>query len=528
MKLLKLCFFLGFAFTMSCKMSTPISPGELATVHAQLEGTANCTQCHILGKKVSDDKCLTCHTYIDSRIKDKLGYHSSKEVRQKSCVECHSDHHGRNFEIVHFDTLEFDHELTGYLLEDSHAKQACRACHKPEHIVDKELMERAGTFLGLDVSCLNCHDDYHQGTLAKDCNSCHDQKQFSPAAKFDHNTALFTLQGEHSSVDCEKCHPEQNDDNKKFQQFKGLEFASCLSCHSDEHENKFGSDCQSCHSENSFREIKNLDQFNHRLTGYALEGRHKGVDCYECHKESCTAPLAHARCSDCHEDYHKKVFTSRRRSADCKDCHDIQGFDKPKYTLDQHNQSSFPLQGAHMATPCISCHRKGNDWEFRNIGKACVDCHEDVHSSLISLKYYPGQDCQDCHNPSQWAGVLFDHKRTGFDLEGVHALQSCRACHFKGASGTEGQRFSSLDTRCINCHTDVHMGQFNVGGSAECISCHSFSDWQASRFNHDNAKFKLDGKHKDVACMKCHVEKTENNVSFIQYKLNKFRCEDCH
>ena len=31
-----------------------ISPGELAKVHLQLEGMSNCTQCHILGKKVSN------------------------------------------------------------------------------------------------------------------------------------------------------------------------------------------------------------------------------------------------------------------------------------------------------------------------------------------------------------------------------------------------------------------------------------------------------------------------------------------
>ena len=41
-----------------------ISPGELAKVHAHLEGMSNCTQCHSLGAKVSNEKCLDCHKEV--------------------------------------------------------------------------------------------------------------------------------------------------------------------------------------------------------------------------------------------------------------------------------------------------------------------------------------------------------------------------------------------------------------------------------------------------------------------------------
>src|SRR5512139_2822916 len=86
-----------------------ISPGDLAQPHSALEGMSNCTQCHTLGAKVSNEKCLTCHTEIKERVDANKGYHSSSEVKAKSCVACHNDHHGRTFEIIRFDKQNFDH-----------------------------------------------------------------------------------------------------------------------------------------------------------------------------------------------------------------------------------------------------------------------------------------------------------------------------------------------------------------------------------------------------------------------------------
>ena len=79
------------------KLHAQISPGDLTKAHADLEGIFKCTQCHILGDKVSNDKCLECHKEIKSRIDQKKGYHASREVRGKDCAVCHSEHHGRNF-----------------------------------------------------------------------------------------------------------------------------------------------------------------------------------------------------------------------------------------------------------------------------------------------------------------------------------------------------------------------------------------------------------------------------------------------
>ena len=53
-----------------------ISPGDLSTLHAHLEGLSNCTKCHVLGNKVSNEKCLACHIEIQTAISLNKGYHS--------------------------------------------------------------------------------------------------------------------------------------------------------------------------------------------------------------------------------------------------------------------------------------------------------------------------------------------------------------------------------------------------------------------------------------------------------------------
>ncbi len=171
----------------SCNGFSQISPGDLAAPHAHLEGMSNCTQCHILGEKVSNDKCLKCHSELKSRIDQQKGYHSSSVIKGKECVSCHSDHHGRNFEIVRIVYDKFDHDQTGYELLGAHAKKECKDCHKPEFITDQEVKKKKKTYLGLGTECLSCHPDYHQKTLSTDCASCHTFEAFKPASKFDHS-----------------------------------------------------------------------------------------------------------------------------------------------------------------------------------------------------------------------------------------------------------------------------------------------------------------------------------------------------
>lgn len=514
---------------LTLKGIAQISPGELAKVHAHLEGMSNCTQCHTLGAKVSNDKCLECHKEIKKRLDEAKGFHASSKVKGKDCIICHSDHYGRNYDIVHLQKDKFNHDDTGYKLEGKHAKKECKDCHKKENISESGLKMKQETYLGLSDLCLSCHEDFHQKTLSANCLNCHTPDAFKPATNFNHTKAKYQLRGKHTEVGCEKCHFKSVRNGKDYQQFSGLQFQQCVNCHKDPHEKKFGQNCTQCHMEESFKTVKRTGQFDHSKTGFLLAGRHAQVACKACHKISITTPLKHDKCGDCHKDYHKDQFKKGDISPDCSECHDVAGFTQFSFPIEKHNLSRFRLDGAHLATPCFECHKKGKDWNFRGIGEKCVDCHKDIHKNLIDVKYYPAEQCENCHQVKSWNEINFDHVKTTFALEGKHAGLSCRKCHFEAINGEAiDQNFKKLDGNCENCHKDIHHAQFSENKEYVCLKCHGFENWKPGKFDHNATRFKLDGGHKDVACLKCHKELTEGNIKYINYKIKDILCATCH
>ncbi len=587
-----------------------LSPGDLAQPHAHLEGLSNCTKCHNLGESVSSQKCLDCHKEIKALVNQNRGYHASLEVRRQECFDCHSDHHGRRFQMVRFDEKNFNHNLTGFELTGAHKRIDCRECHKPDFIDDADLRKRRNTWLGLGTACLDCHDDYHQGTLSNDCAKCHDTEAFRPAPKFSHDKTRFPLTGKHKQVDCGSCHQVETRNGKEFQRFADLPFNNCNACHQDAHRGNLGNNCKQCHSDAGWDVLTSLRNFNHNTTGFPLKGRHQRVDCFSCHTPDATAatvfqdrlgiapsacaqchedvhqgrfgsdctqchnenswkfagdpdrfdhdmtdfplegkhatvdcakchtsgrytdPLPFARCTDCHEDYHKGAFTVGKLVRDCADCHDVAGFAPSTFDIDDHNRSEFPLEGAHMATPCIACHLPdppgGNEWRFNGLGTRCIDCHDDVHAGQLDPRWYPQQDCQQCHSPESWVSAIrFDHGQTDFALEGAHARAACSACHTRDETTPYG-RFKDLDTDCVACHENVHGRQFEQRGVTDCQRCHDFEAWRLPDFDHSRTKFPLEGKHAEVACEACHKEKYIDGALRVEYKIPSFQCIDCH
>jgi hypothetical protein len=590
-----------------------ISPGDLTKAHAKFEGMSNCTLCHDLGKKVTNNKCLDCHKDMQTLIKQERGYHVSSDVKNKNCVTCHSEHYGRKFKMIRLDKDKFNHDLAGYKLEGKHDEIDCRKCHKPDFIKDKEIKKRLNTFIGLDSKCLTCHDDYHQKTLSSnDCASCHDTKSFSPAVNFDHNKTDFKLIGKHETVDCKKCHSVVKKNGKDFQNFNHIKFndcntchtspheesitgsckqchteisfkrfngqgrfnhnttnfslkgehkkvdcfschsknpdpklvfqdkigideSSCIKCHEDKHEGKFGNDCAKCHDEKAFVSLKTLEFFDHKLTDFPLEGLHQKVDCAKCHDSGkYIKPIEYKSCNTCHDDYHEGEFVVNGTATDCKTCHSVkQGFDLSLFSTEQHQKTDFPLKGAHNATPCFACHKSDPEqkrWTFRNIGESCADCHQDTHKDYISPKYYPNQKCESCHNNDTWSDVTFDHTKTNWPLKGKHLTTDCRKCHIKNNTKEKpfNQQFANLNSECSTCHTDNHNNQFAINGVTDCTRCHVFKNWIPEKFDHNTTAFKLEGRHAEVACNKCHKVLDGTDKSNINYKIKQFACIDCH
>lgn len=504
-----------------------ISPGDLTSYHADLEGISNCTKCHELGEQVSNSRCLDCHTEIKTRINAGSGYHSGSEVKNKNCASCHSEHHGRNFRIVNFKPESFNHDKAGFSLTGKHRKMDCKDCHKPEFISESKLKKKKNTYLGLSQNCSNCHEDYHQKTLGENCSNCHNIESFKPADKFDHATASFKLTGAHTKVECLGCHKMDTKNGKKYQAFKNIPFQNCNSCHKDVHAGSFGTNCSSCHQTSSFKTINNSN-FDHSRTQFPLVGKHKSVGCNNCHKAPSGFKLKFDLCTDCHKDYHKGQFITDNAIQNCSDCHSENGFRPSSFTMEKHNNSRFQLTGSHLATPCESCHYQQNVWHFKDIGLDCLSCHKNIHEKELKAEFLPKNDCRECHQTENWNTIEFDHNKTAFHLSGKHSLINCGSCHRLKNGETVAIFFSSVKKECESCHKDIHYEQFKVEGISDCSRCHTFENWKPEKFDHNKTKFSLEGAHQKVECAGCHPKIELSGNSFIKFKLENFKCAACH
>ncbi|MFA7419287.1 MAG: multiheme c-type cytochrome [Melioribacteraceae bacterium] len=489
---------------------------------------SNCTKCHNIGGQVRNAECLTCHTEITQLQKSKKGLHASADVTGKKCIQCHSEHHGRTFRIVNINTKSFDHSKTSFQLSGKHAKTDCYECHTPKYINDEKIKKHKGTFLGLSATCNSCHTDVHQASLGNNCENCHGMESFKPAIKFNHDKARFVLTGAHLKVDCSKCHLTIIKNEQKLQQFKGIDFANCSSCHQDFHKGKFGPKCNSCHVTESFRVIKNLDSFDHSKTNYKLLGKHASVECKQCHTSGLHVKPKYEKCIDCHTDYHKGDFVKNNFVTDCRICHDVKGFQLTSFTIEEHAKANFKLTGAHLAVPCQSCHFKNDKWKFKIEKKECSSCHSEVHGGSIPSGLLKNNDCLACHTTNQWKEVTYDHSATKFPLLGSHLNQSCTKCHVRNEFEKRVIISFKKKSECVECHNDVHQGQFIKNGIVKCESCHQFNNWKPEQFDHSKTSFPLDGAHSKVYCYKCHKQVADEKGKYIKYKFGEVKCALCH
>jgi hypothetical protein len=306
-----------------------------------------------------------------------------------------------------------------------------------------------------------------------------------------------------------------------------------------------GRDCVPCHSDHNGRDFSlvrwdpSLKGFDHRKTGYPLEGGHASLTCEQCHNAKNIAPqertgikildlnrtfLGLSRdCVSCHADVHRGQL-----GKDCVKCHNVTDW-KAASTGFDHSKTRYPLTGAHAQVACQKCHtpETSDPKSIRFVGLAfgkCADCHSDPHHGEFKAS------CESCHTTAGWkqlsetrAGANFDHSTTKFPLLGKHAGVRCVDCHISGAFDRPLPH-----ARCLDCHKDAHQGQFLArkdGG--DCASCHTEDGFRPARFGlkeHAATAYPLQAKHADVPCAKCHIPAGEKTI----YKLRFTKCTDCH
>lgn len=192
------------------------------------------------------------------------------------------------------------------------------------------------------------------------------------------------------------------------------------------------------------------------------------------------------------------------------------------------------------ATKCLECHKalkrqidnkKGLHYTYTGIEKKiCFNCHNDHAGREFQLiKWEPAQD-------------KLDHGKTGYELLGKHKTTPCRDCHNPALIKADlkevdknidlTKTFLGLETNCLSCHHDEHRNQLGK----DCTKCHSQNNWKESvQFDHNQANFKLTGKHTAVACLKCHPilldHKPEkaSDTTYVKFSnIKSDNCTSCH
>lgn len=464
-----------------------ISPGLVIAGHAKAE--KNCKGCHVPFSRDEQRRlCLDCHREIADDIAARRGHHfRSEPARVGQCRSCHTDHEGRDADIVRLVPQAFDHSLTEFILDGGHSGAACADCHEP-----------GAKHREAPTACIGCHadDDPHRKALGEDCASCHGVTDWKKP-KFDHLRATdgrYPLTGGHASVGCGLCHAGQ-----RYQETP----TACVACHriDDVHAGERGPACRDCHDTGSWKKTS----FDHlRKTGFALTAGHAGLACGACHQGSDFSKLAGSDCLACHrsDDTHQG-----RNGGDCKSCHTTQSWRDTRF--DHAQATRFPLRGGHAALTCIACHKGAAP--AAKLETTCVSCHgaEDPHKGVL------GADCAGCHREEGWtSSVRFDHDLTGFPLAGLHGAAACESCHLD-------KRFAGTPANCVDCHRadDAHRGALGL----QCAQCHNPNDWRLWTFDHAvGGGFALDGKHAGLQCVACHRQPPGE-------KRGKTRdCASCH
>lgn len=309
--------------------------------------------------------------------------------------------------------------------------------------------------------------------------------------------------------DCARCHPRMRKIEQK---------ALCLECHEDValdqstsggfhglHPLATKADCRVCHPEHRGRDADivalDAETFDHARTDYPLLGAHRSTACGDCHAENSAHRDAPDQCVDCHRDVDAHAGAL---GEGCVDCHEESAWSHARF---DHEETSFPLTGAHLKADCALCH---GGQRYEGVPTACGSCHrlDDVHRGRM------GAECSSCHETGSWKETRFDHAaEANFALRGSHSRLACAACH------SDTNKTDELPRDCLGCHRadDDHRGRFGSG----CETCHGEDRWKPAHFDHAKTDFPLRGSHQEADCELCH------RGTLFQEEIDD-RCISCH
>ncbi len=314
--------------------------------------------------------------------------------------------------------VEFLHDVHTRALANKN--QDCTFCHLAEngHISQKFMRIR-------DTDKTTAMNIYHQGCIAchgqmkvanektgpVECDGCHTpEARWSSSLQpmgFDKSLHYRHLVAQKNQ--CENCHHEYDEQNKKLFYAKGKEET-----------------CRYCHQAETRKNVTSMRLASHQA-------------CIECHRQSLAKKLAAGpvECAGCHDaavqQNIKKIASVPRMEGKQPDVLLLKSVPEGSRTdlqsLDRMNIVAFD----HKA------HETYTD--------TCRGCH---HASL--------QPCKDCHT---MAGAK---EGNGVNLEkAMHQLgtgKSCQGCHYE----------QLRNKKCAGCHSSMGAGRKKT--EATCSACH--------------------------------------------------------
>jgi hypothetical protein len=351
----------------------------------------------------------------------------------------------------------------------SHAETGgrCSACHPA--FWSKETMADRCVLCHTDIATqlrdpTSLHGVVMSSSENQPCYNCHPEHRGSDAQlttldpdAFPHQATGYSLEGHQLAADdspfaCTDCHAEN---------LASLDPIRCADCHRDldaaymqAHDRAFGPDCLACHD--------GLDTygapFDHGQSAFPLLGRHALLACADCHQRAqAIADLKGTPqdCFACHQadDAHDGQF-----GRNCAACHTTDGWEQATF---DHNQTAFPLGGAHLETACAQCHLDG---VYQGTPQDCAVCHEDpaFHRGLL------GSECASCHTATAWSPARYDRAHSFPTNHGEDGANPCQTCHPE-----------TLSTyTCYDCHehdrveTEGKHREEGITDFQDCMRCH--------------------------------------------------------
>ena len=456
-----------------------------------------CTQCHtnLVFKKVSTN-CADCHADIH---------------RRQFGANCQSCHTVKGWQVS---VNQIRDHQNRFPLVGAHALLQCDDCHKNA---------AAGQFAGLSTACFSCHQkDFHtpvfdhvSAGFPTTCETCHTMDTWFNA-RFDHlKVTGYALTGAHATLPCTACHI-----NNAFQGTP----ATCYGCHATDFTNSknpphvqlgLPHDCGTCHTTTDWLNAK----FDHAAyANYPLTGVHATLACTQCHTNNnyTSTPTA---CYSCHQaDFNGTTNPNHVASGfptDCSICHTTAGWSPSSFN---HNNTAFPLTGAHTSLACSRCHTNNN---YTTLPTSCYGCHQADWNGTSDPNHaaagFP-TTCDTCHTTSSWAGASFNHNNTPFPLTGAHVNVACNQCHINN-------QFAGTPTDCYSCHKADFTGTTNpnhvtAGWPTTCTTCHTTAAWIPATLPASyHTFFPLDHGNANGVCTTCHTNSSDYSV---------FQCTGCH